>query len=110
MVENLSEADAKVQAERAKQYGDATFGHGNLGLIWTGLIQNHYGVKFDHPIPASLVLVLMAAAKANRAALPAPVQPDDYADGRIYFSLAEEARIREDLTVIVKELEKGTTP
>lgn len=85
-------SDEQVLAERAKQYGDATLSHKNLGLEWTGILQNHFRIELPHPIPAHVVLLMMAASKMNRAATPTPGQPDDYADGRIYFSLAEQAR------------------
>ena len=83
--------ETDVQRKRSKQYGDATAGHRNLGLEWTGILQNHYGITLDHPIPSHVVLLMMAASKINRAATPTPGQPDDYVDARIYLNLAREA-------------------
>lgn len=80
----------RVLKERAEQYGDATTGHENLGLAWTGLLQNHYGIQLDHPIPADVVLLMMAASKANRAARGLKLLDDNYDDGANYFDLAGE--------------------
>ena len=86
----------EVRAGRTAQYGDATVGHRNLGLLWTGLLQNHFQIRLPHAIPPDVVLPMMAASKANRAATPTPGQPDDYEDGAIYFELAGEAKGKED--------------
>ena len=83
----------KVQAEKTKQYGDATFGTANLGLAWTGILQNHFGVELPHVIPSHVILLMMASIKVNLAAMNSQFQEDDYVDGISYFELAEKARI-----------------
>jgi len=88
------ELEAAVRADRERQYGDATTGHTNLGLAWTGLLQNHYGIVLDHPLPAHLVLLMMSASKANRAARGLMHIEDNYVDGAIYFNLAGEAALK----------------
>ena len=87
-----AENEAKIREEKAKQYGPATFGHANLGLLWTALLQNHYQIKLDHPIPADLAMLMLAANKLNRGATPTPGHQDDYDDARVYVQLAREAR------------------
>jgi len=71
-IEKLRREKEAVAADRLAQYPDATKGHTNLGLAWTGLLQNHYGIKLDHPIPAHVVLLMLGANKHNRAVLPTP--------------------------------------
>ena len=87
----MDNSEDRTMQERTAQYGPATFGHANLGLYWTGILQNHFGIELDHPIPAHVVLLMMAASKINRAATPTPGQEDDYIDGKNYLQLAEEA-------------------
>ena len=81
-----------IREERAKKYGDATFGHANLGLMWTGLLQNHYGITLKHPLPSEMVLVMMAMGKANRVAVEKKYDVDHFEDGMNYFQLAGEAK------------------
>lgn len=83
-----------VQAERGAAYGDSTFGHTNLGLLWTALLQNHYGIEFDHPIPPSVVLTMLVAHKCNRMVLSG-LQTDNFLDCASYADLAEKARMQE---------------
>jgi hypothetical protein len=90
----VEKSDAEIRAERSKRYGDHVPGHQNLGMAWTGLIQNHYGIRLPHPLPAFLVELMMVASKANRAAVN-PAGRDNYKDGRIYFAMAEEAASKE---------------
>jgi hypothetical protein len=91
----LSPQERRVQRERARQYGDHVHGHANLGLLWTALLQNHYGIQLSHPVPASLAELMMAANKLNRAATPTPGHPDDYRDAAIYVRLSEDAKRQE---------------
>lgn len=87
LAENIEQ---RVLDDRKKSYPDANAGHTNLGLAWTGLIQNHYGIVLKEPLPAELVLLMMAASKANRCAVAS--REDDYIDLRNYARLAKEAR------------------
>ena len=92
--QSREEREAAVKVDRERQYGNATFGHGNLGEMWTAVIQQHYGIKVDHPLPAHVVELMMALNKVNRAVRGGgPLQDDDYDDGRIYFELAHNARL-----------------
>lgn len=45
----------KLEAKRGEVYGDPALSHTNIGLAWTGLIQQHYGITLAHPIPNYLV-------------------------------------------------------
>lgn len=91
----MDEKLKEVQKRAEEEYGDATFGHTNLGLEWTGILQNHYQIRFDHPIPPHIVLLMMAASKINRAAVPFRGQgEDDYIDGISYIDLAKIAEKR----------------
>lgn len=79
-------------AERGKIYGDPRESHANIGLSWTGLIQQHYGIKLDHPLPPSLVAQMMVAFKMQRAARV--YHADNYVDAHAYTQFAEEFQLR----------------
>ncbi len=90
----LNASDQAVHDERAAIYGDATDGHTNLGLIFTALVQGHYGIKLPHPIPADVALLMMAGGKLNRASRAFIRHPDNYVDGKVYFALADAANAK----------------
>ena len=75
-------------AERGKIYGDPSLSHQNIGLSWTGLIQQHYGIKLDHPLPDWMVELMMVAFKVHRAARV--YHADNYVDAKAYLKFAEE--------------------
>ena len=87
----------KIKEDRTARYGgDATRCHGNLGILWTALLQNHYGMSLDHVLPSSLVLNMMAACKLNRIAVEAKVfEGDSFDDAVNYVQLAEAAKAHE---------------
>lgn len=78
----------KVIAERAKVYGDASLSHENIGLAWTALIQQHYQIKLDHPLPCWMVELMMTAFKIQRSALV--YHADNFIDARAYLNFAEK--------------------
>lgn len=78
----------EVIAERGKVYGDAHLGHANIGLAWTALVQQHYGLKLPATIPASLVAQMMVVLKIHRAARV--FKDDNYLDARAYTNFAEQ--------------------
>jgi hypothetical protein len=78
-------------AERAKIYGDPHDSHVNIGLAWTGLIQQHYGISLPHPLPAYVVALMMVDCKASRAVRGgSPVHDDNYVDMEAYKQFARE--------------------
>lgn len=79
---------AATVAERGKVYGAPLPSHRNIGLSWTGLLQQHYGIEFDHPIPPELVAQMMVVFKMQRAARV--FHADNYVDGMAYMGFAEE--------------------
>jgi hypothetical protein len=80
-------------AERGKVYGDPHNSHENIGLSWTALIQQHYGLKLDHPLPAHLVAQMMVTFKMQRAARV--YHADNYIDAHAYAKFAEDSQQRE---------------
>jgi hypothetical protein len=78
----------EVIAERGKVYGDPLKSHINIGLAWTALIQQHFDINLNHPIPASLVAQMMVAFKMQRSAKV--FKGDNYLDARAYTNFAEE--------------------
>ena len=77
-------------AERGKVYGDPQDSHENIGLSWTGLIQQHYGIKLEHPLPSHLVAQMMVCFKMQRAARV--YHGDNYVDARAYLQFAEDGQ------------------
>lgn len=74
--------------ERGKVYGDPKDSHTNIGLSWTGLLQQHYGIKLDHPLPCWLVAQMMVAFKVQRSARV--YKEDNYIDLEAYKRFAGE--------------------
>ena len=73
-------------AERSKIYGEPHLSHANIGLSWTGLIQQHYGILLAHPLPSWLVEQMMAAFKIHRSARV--FHGDNYVDAAAYLRFA----------------------
>lgn len=84
-----SDLDA-IKAERGRVYGDPALSHENIGLAWTGLIQQHYGVRLDHPLPSWLVSLMMVQFKAQRASRV--YHKDNFDDLHNYAGFAEEGQ------------------
>jgi hypothetical protein len=82
----------EVVNERGKVYGDPYQSHKNIGLSWTALIQQHYGIDLDHPIPPALVAQLMVVFKMNRSAVV--FKADNYIDAAAYAGFAEDFQQR----------------
>ena len=76
--------------ERGKVYGEPHHSHANIGLSWTGLIQQHYGITLPAPLPAHLVELMMVAFKVQRSARV--FHGDNYVDLRAYAAFAEHAQ------------------
>lgn len=77
-----------IAAERGRVYGDPKESHTNIGLSWTGLIQQHYGIALAHPLPPSLVAQMMVAFKNQRSARV--YKADNYDDLKVYAEFAEQ--------------------
>lgn len=92
MKDRLTAGEQKIFNERQKLYLDATWGNEQTGLMWTGLLQNHFQVQFPTPIPADVVLTMLAAHKLCRSVLPTEMNNDSFDDAKIYTELAREAR------------------
>jgi hypothetical protein len=83
----------QVIAERGRVYGDPYISHRAIGLAFSGLIEHHYGIMLDHPIPASLVARLLLALKNQRASLV--YHADNFVDAKAYLRFSEEFQQRE---------------
>jgi len=79
--------DATIE-ERGKIYGPPKHSHDNIGLGWTGLIQQHYGISLPYPLPAFLVELMMAQFKIQRSARV--YHADNYVDVAAYLKFAEQ--------------------
>jgi len=82
-----SKVDQTIK-ERGKVYGNPTLSHENIGLCWTGLLQQHYGKRFDKPIPSWLVSLMMSHFKIQRAARV--YHEDNYTDLAAYSKFAKQ--------------------
>ena len=91
--ENAVYAASKVAqtiAERGKIYGDPHDSHTNIGLAWTGLIQQKYGITLEYPIPAETVALMMVQFKCQRACRV--FHEDNFVDLHAYGNFAEESQ------------------
>jgi hypothetical protein len=89
MPENI--VDQTIE-ERSKIYGDPFHSYQNIGIAWTALLQQHYGITLDHPIPASLAAQMMVALKMQRATCV--YHGDNYIDAHAYAKFAEDFQQR----------------
>lgn len=80
----------ELMKERGKVYGEPHLSHKNIGLSWTGLLQQHYGIVLDHPIPDYVVELMMVAFKVHRSARV--FHEDNYRDLEAYAKFAEHAQ------------------
>lgn len=87
---DLNEEEYAIWKDRNIVYGDSTVANTQLGLIWTAMIQQHYGIELPHPIPADLALLLQAGMKLCRLARK-PDHEDSQKDALVYMKLASKA-------------------
>lgn len=98
----MSDKVQETIAERGKIYGDPYLSHVNIGLAWTGLIQQHYGMTLAHPLPASLVAAMLVDFKMSRAArCEAPHHADNFLDAHAYVGFGEEFQKKEKSSLSV---------
>ena len=85
-----------MHARRAEQngYGDTVFNHTQIGLLWTALLQEHYKLELDHPIPADMACLMMAGMKLIRACWATYIF-DTYLDAAVYAQFAAVCKGRE---------------
>ena len=76
--------------QRGTVYGEPHHSHTNIGLSWTGLIQQHYGITLPHALPPHIIELMMVAFKVQRSARV--FHPDNYVDLRAYAAFAEHAQ------------------
>jgi hypothetical protein len=84
--------DATI-AERGLVYGDPYLSHLNIALSWTALLQQHLGITFNKPLPASLVAQMMVVFKMQRSAKV--YKDDNYTDAHAYAKFADEFQKKE---------------
>ena len=85
-----SDIVAETIQQRSAVYGEPHHSHVNIGLAWTALIQQYYGITLPAPLPAHLVELMMVAFKAQRSARV--FHADNYVDLRAYAAFAEHAQ------------------
>jgi len=85
-----NEIQRKVIAARGVVYGEPHRSHENIGLAWTGLIQQHYGIALAHPIPPWLAELMLASFKIHRSARV--FHADNFVDCRAYLSFAQHGQ------------------
>ncbi len=85
----LSPEQQKIHDQRSREYGNSTFNHMNVGLMWTGILQCYFHQKLPEQIPSHIVSLMMAALKMSRAA-EGIYKEDDYIDAGVYMYMAEK--------------------
>lgn len=88
----LNKKEQEIFAQRQKRYGAFIRAHENLGLLWTGLIQNYFRIQLPSTIPSHIVLLMMVASKLNRITAEGSVNDENYDDGKIYLELTKNAK------------------
>jgi hypothetical protein len=76
--------------QRGQIYGEAHHSHSNIGLSWTGILQQHYGITLPTVIPPHVVELMMVAFKVQRSTRV--YHPDNYVDLAAYARFAEHAQ------------------
>jgi len=93
-LEKIFETGDAIRKQRTAQYGNFQEGNRNQGLLWTAMIQNYFGIRLPHSIPADLVSMMMAGMKAMRAVSKGvPFHGDNYVDMINYTKMAAESRV-----------------
>jgi hypothetical protein len=82
--------DEQTIHERGKVYGEPHHSHRNIGLAWTGLLQQHYGIQLREPIQHWLVELMMVQFKVQRSARI--YHEDNFRDARVYLKFAEHGQ------------------
>ena len=77
----------QTMRERGTVYGEPHHSHKNIGLEWTGILQQFYGIDLPSAIPAHVVELMMASFKIHRAVRV--FHEDNYVDCRAYLEFAE---------------------
>lgn len=76
--------------QRGTIYGEPHHSHRNIGLVWSAILQQHYGLTLPAPIPPHVVELMMVGFKINRAVRV--YHPDNYVDLAAYARFAEHAQ------------------
>ena len=105
----LNKKEQHVFETRQARYGTFIQAHANLGLLWTGLIQNHFRIKLPASLPSHLVLLMMVASKLNRAVAEKGllVDEENYDDGKIYLEMAKNAK--KEFEALAKQMSEKTS-
>jgi hypothetical protein len=80
---------------RSERYGPPTNSMDNIGLMITGLLNQHYqkyGITLPHPVPGHITAFIMALVKINRAAYAH--SPDNTNDARAFLAFSEDCQAR----------------
>jgi hypothetical protein len=92
----MSEGAAAIKADRSKRYGNPEPAHRAVGLVWAGLLSNHFQMHIP-PIPPHVVAYMMSSMKHVRCVAPNDVKTkDSHVDSIIYADLGYEMDLREE--------------
>lgn len=93
MLDQTREAEdrAELRRQRNALYGDPQRSMENLGLLWTGILQDHFQIRLPHMIPSYITSAMMAAFKLGRSVRPFQKNTtEDYTDLRNYLDFSQE--------------------
>ena len=91
MLQNNNTVSETIQ-QRGQIYGEPHHSHRNIGLSWTGILQQHYGITLPTAIPPHIVELMMVAFKVQRSTRV--YHPDNYVDLAAYARFAEHAQAK----------------
>ena len=81
---------SKTIEERGKTYGEPQESMRNIGVAWTAILQQHYGIKLEHEIPAWVAANMLVAFKLQRTLKG--WHEDNYIDAEAYLRFAKEGQ------------------
>lgn len=94
-----SEKVESILEERQQIYGDAEFGHTQVGKMFSAILTSWLGQEIP-PLPAHIVMLMNVAAKTQRASLPCGMKHEDtYLDIQGYGELARKVVTKKEETV-----------
>lgn len=78
---------SKIIEERGVVYGNPEDSMRNIGVAWTAILQQHYGITLEHAIPDWVVANMLVAFKLQRTMKGWKL--DNYDDAEAYLRFAK---------------------
>jgi hypothetical protein len=86
----LTKKQQRIHNQRTKDYkSDGVTNLRDIGLIWTGILQEFFHTELPVVIPTHIVAVMMAAVKLSRIA-GGVYKDDNYIDAIVYLEISQK--------------------